>query len=125
MPSINITPATGNKNLAAGQYNVIYAAPVGCVNATVNARIVTQDLTKNLKIRLAIVPAGFTDGSTTAPADNTWIAPLDIVLGPNGISSGILEDTAIVLAAGETLVAYSDLGFATARVHGLVRTIGA
>jgi len=125
MSSINITPANGNKNLVAGVYNVVYAAPSGCISATVNARIVSHDLTQNISCTMYIVPNGYIVGSSVVPNDNTLISPKNVVLGPNGVASGIMEDTSIVLAPGETLVVYTDIGFSTSRVHGLVRTIGA
>ena len=125
MSSTVIAPANGNKSLTAGVYNVIYIAPLDCVSATVNFRLISRDLTQNIKTRIAIVPNGFIDGSATPPPNNTWIAPIDIILGPNGVTSGIIEDTAIVLSPGETIIAYVDADLVTARVHGLIRTIGA
>jgi hypothetical protein len=122
MSTINITPDSGSKNLAAGVYTSVYTAPSGCVSATVNARIISQNLANNIKTRMAIVPAGWTDG-TTAPDSKYWVQPVDLVLGPTGVVAGVLEDTAIVLKPGDSIVMYSDAGSATGRVHGLVRTL--
>ena len=122
MSTLSITPANGKKNLVGGVYHVLYSAPAGCVSATVNARITSHDLTQNTKIRMAIVPSSFAEGNI-APSNDCWISPIDMVLGPNGISVGSIEDTALVLSPGEQIVVMSDIGNATARAHGLVRTV--
>ena len=123
MSTINITPAKGTRNLDAGVYSIVYTAPLSCISATVNARLISHDLTQNIKTRIAIVPNSFTEG-TIAPTNDLWSSPVDMVIGPNGITSGIIEDTAIVLSPGESIVMYTDLGNANARVHGLIRTVG-
>ncbi len=117
-----ITPGSGAKDLVAGTYTTIFTAPTTCISAVVNARVTSHDLTKSIKIRAAIVPAGFVDG-TTAPAGDKWLQPLDIIIGPTGIVQGVIEDTGIVLNPGESIIAYTDLGFATARVHGFIRNV--
>jgi len=118
---MNIAPVNGKASLAAAKYTSIYSAPANCISATVNLRLVSQDLTKNIKTRLAIVSGAFVDG-VDAPSAINWISAVDLILGANGVPTGIMEDTGIVLSPGETIVAYADLGFVTARVHGFVKT---
>lgn len=120
-----IAPMGVTKKLVAGQYMVLASVPVGKESATVNARIVSLNLAADVKVRMAIVPIAWADGSSVAPSDDQWIQPVDLILGPNGIHNGIMEDTGIVLLPGTALVAYSNTGLATGRAHGFMRSIEA
>lgn len=118
------SPLAVSKILTAGKYRTLAVCPGSSISAVVNVRFVSRNLAADSKIRLAIVPSTFLDNSVTAPTDDQWIQPVDLILGPNGIGVGIIEDTGIVLKPNEMLVAYSDNGLVTARSHGFLRTAG-
>lgn len=123
MSTINILPISGQKKLEAGKYHSVYQAPADCISVTLNARMITMNLAVDSKIRMAIVSNDiFVDGTTTPPDDKYWIQPKDLVLGPNGLTVGIFEDSAIVLAPGENIVMYSNNDLIVGHVHGLMRT---
>lgn len=125
MPTIQFNPVSANAILAAGQYKKVYTAPLGCVSATVNARMVSHDLLADIKTRMAIVPdaIAFVDGAVPPP-DDYWSHAVDLILGPSGISTGVIEDTSLVLSPGESIVMYIDSNSANARVHGIMRSMG-
>jgi hypothetical protein len=120
---MNISPAEGKQILNAGIYTIVYTCPStqGVISATLNARVVVHDLTRSHKIRMAVVGVGFVQG-TNAPSNDAWIQPLDIAVGSSGVTSGVIEDTSIILSPGESIVMYSDIGDANGRVHGFVRS---
>jgi len=120
--TITVSVAKANKALEAGKYHIVYTAPAGCVSATVNARMVSRNLAVDSKTRMAIVAPGFVDGGVTPPGNETYVQPVDLILGPGGITVGMFEDSAIVLAPGESIVMYSDTANVAGRVHGFVRT---
>lgn len=103
--------------LTAGQYTTLAGCPAASLSAVVNIRLISRDLTADVKVRLANVGEAFVDGATP-PADSEWIQPLDLVLGPTGVTAGILEDSAIVLKPGRKIVAYADASKVTAHIHG-------
>lgn len=105
------TNLLGKAALAATTYTTVAQVPAN-TSATVNIRIVNRDTANLLQLRLAVCPSTYTDG--TAPATADYIEPMDLVI-PAG---GILEDTAIALASGEKVVAYSSTAAATVRVFG-------
>jgi len=78
----------------------------------VNIRLVNQDQINGITVRLAICPAPLAPGA--APASTDWIEPLDLPI-PAG---GVLEETGIAVAAGETVVVYNSAATATWRMHG-------
>ena len=123
MATINILPVSGQKKLEAGKYHSVYQAPADCISVTINARMITMDLTVDSKIRMAIVSSDiYVDNTTNPPDDKYWIQPKDLILGPKGLTVGIFEDSAIILAPGENLVMYSDNDLVVGHVHGLMRT---
>ena len=125
MAAISVLPVSGFMKLQAGLYQSVFQAPGGCISVTVNARMITMDLAANSKIRMAIVSGDiYIDGTTTPPDDKYWIQPKDLILGPDGLTVGIFEDSAIVLAPGENIVMYSDTNLVVGRVHGLMRSVG-
>lgn len=113
-------PIDSGVDIPAGQYVTVGVCPAEAKAAAVNVRLVSRDLARNIKVRLAVVPLAFVDGATP-PADTDWIQPVDLVLGPNGVAVGILEDSGIVLSPGRKIVAYSDVGYLTARIHGYLK----
>jgi hypothetical protein len=125
MPTIQIAAVSASKKLAGAMYEVVYTAPLTGISVTVNARMVSLNLALNAKVRMAIVPASvaFVD-SAIPPADQYWVQPVDVVLGPAGVDVGVLEDTGIVLSPGESIVMYSDIPDVSVRVHGLARSMG-
>lgn len=99
----------GKAALAAAVYTgVATAAAV----TTVNIRLVNRDVAAGVTVRLAVVPAGWAPGA--APADADYIEPIDLEV-PAG---GVLEETGMVLSAGETVVAWASAGSVTVRVFG-------
>jgi len=123
MSTINVNGVSVNKALSPGKYKILYTAPLTCLFATLNARLVTKNLLVDSKVRVAIVPAGFTDNSASPPPDSQWIQPVDLILGPGGITVGIIEDSGIILNPGESIIMYADNDNITGRVHGFVRSV--
>lgn len=101
----------GKAALAAGTYTAIYTCPAGKV-ASGSIRTINRDLINSVSIRLAICPPGYT--APAAPNDADWIEPPDIAIG----AGGGIEDSAIVMGAGEVLVGYASAATVTMRMHG-------
>lgn len=115
-----ITALDTGVELHPGIYTKVLSIPPEAVSATVNLRIASFNLNADIHIRVANCPDTFING-TDAPDAADWITPVDLVLGPNGVKAGIIHDTAIVLAPGRCLVAYSDMGNAAAHIHGFLK----
>ena len=114
----NTTPVRASQVLTANAYTPIYNLPLSAISAVVNARFVSLDLTKDSKIGLAVVP----NGADLSTIDTKYYnQPVGLVLGPNGISIGIVEDTGIVLCPGDTVVMFSDTDLVVGHVHGFIR----
>ena len=121
MATINVTAIKASLKSAAGQYKSLYQASSNCISATVNIRMLTVDIITNSKIRLYVVPGSFSEG-VTPPDDAFLIQPKDLILGPDGVTVGVFEDTAIVLNPQEQVIVYSDNGNVVSRIHGFNRT---
>ena len=93
---------------AAGVYTTLGTVPN---DMAINIRCVNRDQINAITIRLAISPAVVAPG---VPAATDWIEPLDLVIG----AGGMLEDTAIAVAAGETVTVFNSAATATWRMHG-------
>lgn len=91
------------------------------ISASLNVRFSTTNRAADIKIRVAIVPASFNLGIDT-PSNDQWIQPIDIVIGPSGAVSGIIEDSGIILLNGYKIVAKTDALVVSSRAHGFVRT---
>lgn len=100
----------GKAALGAAAYTSVYTVPSGKVT-TANIRLMNRDQINSVTVRLAICPATWTSG---APANADYIEPPDLVI-PAG---GFLEETAMVMSAGEQVVAFASAASVTARVHG-------
>lgn len=96
----------GSANLAAATNTPLYTCPVG-TTATVNIRLCNRNI-GTAKVRLAI--------GSAVPVLADYIE-YDVSIPGNGI----VEDSAIVVGAGEVVVAYSDVANVSARVHGFER----
>jgi hypothetical protein len=118
---MNTQPRTTGVILEAGKYKKVMDLPSSAVTGTFNIRIVSHDLAADVKVRLAICDETFLNDSLVPPDNAKWIQPVDTILGPTGFKYGMIEDTAVVLKQGEIIVAYSNTGKATCRVHGHVR----
>lgn len=135
MPTITVVPIASPVNLQAGKYTQIFNNnAVNTVSSTLNARMVSQDITVDKTVTMFIVPAavvaseaakpagtGYTNGGVVAPPLEHLMIPPNTKLGPNGIPSGVYEDTGLVLQAGDTVVCFTPDGGVTARVHGFQR----
>lgn len=94
----------GAANLAANTDTLLYTVPASIV-ATVSIRLCNRGAAP-VKLRVAV-------GSGVAPADTDYLdydAPVP--------ANGILENTGIVLSAGEKLWVRSDTATVSARAHG-------
>ena len=100
----------GKANLAVSTYTSVYQVTTG-KTATVNIRIVNNDLTNSVSIRLYICPSSWSSGAG-AVAD--IIEPLDLVIQ----AGKVLEDVAIAMSSGERVVAFASSANVTVRVHG-------
>lgn len=78
---------------------------------TVNIRCINLDPLNAITVRLAISPAAV---APAMPAAADWIEPLDLVI-PAG---SLLEETAVALAAGETVTVFNSAPTAVWRMHG-------
>lgn len=96
----------GSSSLAAAANTVLYTCPAG-TTATVNIRFCNRN-TSLVKVRLSIGAA--------APVNQDFYE-YDQPISANSI----LEDTAVVIGAGENIVAYSDTANVSVRVHGFER----
>lgn len=101
----------GKASLSANAHTKIYQASAGIAAATCNIRVVNVDLVNSITIGLAIVPVTWTSG---APLSSDALEPFGMVL-PAG---SVLEETGIVLSAGEQVVAYASAATCTVRVSG-------
>ncbi|MCG7904413.1 MAG: hypothetical protein JAY60_18550 [Candidatus Thiodiazotropha weberae] len=90
------TGRIGAVDLAAATYNIVATATSGTVTVA-NVNICNRN-SASVRVRLAIE-----DGSSGTPADEDFIE-YDYNLAGNGV----LERTGLVLAAGHSIVAYSD-----------------
>lgn len=90
-------------------------------SVTANIRVITTDLAANISVQLALVPSGMALTNSLNP--EYYLQPKDIVLGPNGITDGFLEDTAVIIPAGMKLVAKASAGGLVCRAHGLTREV--
>lgn len=97
----------GAADLGAAAEELIYTVPDE-KTATVNVRFANRNADA-VKVRLAI-------GVGAAPAAADYVT-YDCSI-PAG---GILEDTGMVLSAGEKVWAYSDTANVTVRAHGMER----
>lgn len=99
----------GKAALAANIYTGVATAEAV---STVNIRLVNRDVAVGVAVRLAVVPAGWIPGAAPDSAD--YIEPVDLAVPP----AGVLEETGMVLSAGETVVAWASTGAVTVRVFG-------
>lgn len=106
-----LTGLLGKAALTAATWTVIYTTTAG-KTATVNIRAVNRDNANGTTIRLAICPAGYVAGAAPAAAD--YIEPIDLAL----VASAVLEDSAMPMSGGESVVAYSGSSTVTVRVSG-------
>lgn len=95
----------GSANLLAAADTLIYTVPALKI-ATVNVRFSNRNATA-VKVRLAI-------GTGGAPTVADYI-DYDVPMTANGI----LEDTGMVLSAGEKVWARSDTANVSIRAHGM------
>jgi len=99
----------GNASLAAATNTAVYG-PVGAgLVTTANIRFCNRN-SSPVKVRLSI-------GSNT-PAAAEYIE-YDVTVPANGI----IEDSGIVIGAGEYVMAYSDTANVSVRVHGFEDTV--
>lgn len=102
----------GAADIAAATNTVIYTAPAGGV-ATVSVNISNRNsLGTNILVRLA-----FINGGIGALSDADYVEYDTQIL-----SGEVLERTGIVMAAGQTIVIYSDLASVSAQVWGWEET---
>lgn len=106
--------------LAPGVYTKLVSIPELALSSNINIRLLSKDLTRNSKIRVANCPNTFVEG-TTPPQNHEWLQPLDLILGPGGIRIGIMEDTGVVLRPGRCIVVYSETDCVNAHAHGYVK----
>ncbi len=101
MPSGNL----GSADLAAGADTLLYTVPAGKVT-TLNVRFANRNAV-DVVVRLAI-------GMGAGPAATDYLS-FDSLLRANGI----VEDTGIVVSAGEKVWVRSSAASVSVRVHGL------
>lgn len=94
----------GSAALAATTMTSVYTVPASTV-ATVNIHI-NNRTTAGIKVRLAV-------GTNASPADADYIN-YDVEIPANGV----LQHTAMVMSAGERVVAYAAAIGISVRVHG-------
>lgn len=100
------TGKLGSANVGAAANTLIYTCPANTI-ATLNVRVCNRNTT-SAKVRVGI--------GANPPGTADYIeydAPIP--------GNGIMEDTAIVVSAGENVVVYSDLANISVRVHGFER----
>lgn len=117
-----ITPIDQGVVLPAGLYTTVYSCPADATNAVINLRLASRTLDTDIKVRVANVPIAFTDGAS-APDDSSWRQPVDIILGPSGVVTGILEINGMVVKAGRKLVAFGFVDGITASAEGFQKKI--
>lgn len=99
----------GSADLAATTNTLLYTVPASTVT-TANVRVCNRNAAASVKVRVAI-------GTGASPATTDYIE-YDTAIPANGI----LEDTGVVLAAGEKVWVYSDTANVSVRVHGFEGT---
>ncbi len=109
--SSGINGLLGKAGLIAATYTPIYSVSENNA-ATCNVRVINSDPNNSVSVRLAICPSGYQANVSPTLAD--WIEPKDLIIPPRGV----LEDTAMAMAAGEVLVAYTNGALVTVRAHG-------
>ena len=97
----------GTADLAAATYTTVYTVPAG-KKATFNVSILNRNAT-NAVVRLAI-----TDEVSGTPTDDEFLE-----YGKTLQQSDVLERTGLVAAAGEQIVAYSDVIDVSVSVRGI------
>jgi hypothetical protein len=105
--------------LPGGQYVTVYTVPDGAANATVNYRIITNNLDETALVTPFIVGSGYSTG--TQPTNTDLVQPPNLPLGSEGVQAGIVEDTGVVMLPGTSLVVWSDSAV-TVRMHGYLKT---
>ena len=95
--------------LLAAIYTAVHTVPAD-ESHTASIRLTNRDQGSAITVRLAICPAGYV--APAAPASADFIEALDVVIEPGGI----IEETAVLLAPGEKVVAFSSAATATCRV---------
>ncbi|MTK12716.1 MAG: hypothetical protein F8N39_11705 [Clostridiaceae bacterium] len=101
----------GKMSLPAQTYSAVYTVTAG-KTSTANIRLVNTSMLTAATIRLAICPPGYV--APAVPGDGDWIEPIDLPL-PSG---GVLEEQAMALSGGETVVVFTSAAGVVARVHG-------
>jgi len=94
----------GSADLASSTATLMYTVPAG-KTATVSIRVANRNST-SVTVRTAV-------GSGASPANTDYLTYDASVPG-----NGILEDTGIVVSAGEKIWVYSSAASVSARVHG-------
>jgi hypothetical protein len=105
-------------------FQTVIAIDTPLISATLNIRFLLNNMDISSKLQAAIVPLSFDNNSDTV-ASSQWLQPVDIILGPAGVTVGIVEDTGVVILAGYKLIAKVDTGVITCRAHGFGRMPGA
>jgi hypothetical protein len=94
----------------AAVYTVVHTVP-NDIGHLANIRLNNLDTANSITVDLAICPNAYVAG---APADADFIESKSLVIEP----SGMLEETAMLMAAGEKVVVRTSAATLSMRVHG-------
>ena len=100
----------GKNGPVANTYTTIYSVPAGKkATAVINACNINQ---LGIKVRIAICPSTYVDGSAPDIAD---FYEYDVIIGVGSA----LERSALILDSGEKVVVYSNSANTAFRLHGM------
>lgn len=100
-------------------FTEVFRVEAPAISYTANIRVISMDLTANVSLQLALVPMA--TAPNTAFTGDQYLQPKNIIIGPNGINGGFLEDTAVIIPQGMKLVARVSATGLVCRAHGLKR----
>ena len=122
MSTVLTNPYSNQVAISATTWTKFAECASPLTNLSINYRLLSRDLTSDVKIRVAQVPVTFIEASAQ-PTDDQWIQPFDLILGPNGVKTGIAEDTGFILPVGFKLIAKADKVQVTAKAHGYTKQV--
>ena len=106
--------------LVGTDWTLLYPTASDINYATLSIRAVSLSMGQDIQLQVAVVPYG-QDIVATPPTTVQLIQPLNIVLGPGGIATGILEDTGKIIGPSRKIVMKASVALITGHVHGLIK----
>lgn len=123
---ISNVPFNTSAEIGTGaQFTEIFAVSGQDVSATVNITVLsiaTQSspgVSPPINLQMALIPSN--QALTASIQPSQYVQPKDIIIGQNGVNSGILECSAIIIPNGMKLVAKASESGLVGRAHGFLR----